>query len=179
MVCEHCLRVTSIPKHRFSDRRACSLSCSAELHKNRVLEQCSQCHASFERRKGQTSKTGLYFCTRKCKDAAQRLEGISALHPPHYGTGKYNREYLLRVRGHQCEHCKSTEWQGLPIPLEVHHIDGDAFNECDANHQLLCRNCHAQTPNFKHKNHGYGRKSRSSLQSGEPAGAEPTLARLV
>src|SRR4051812_24430513 len=29
---------------------------------------------------------------------------------------------------HQCNHCHNTEWLGQPIPLELHHINGDHFD---------------------------------------------------
>ena len=45
----------------------------------------------------------------------------------------------------KCEICGLTEWNGLPIPLELHHIDGDHYNNSLENLQILCPNCHAQT----------------------------------
>lgn len=52
----------------------------------------------------------------------------------------------------QCECCKNTEWLGHPIPLEVHHIDGNRHNNVLSNFQLLCPNCHAQTDSYRGKN---------------------------
>jgi 5-methylcytosine-specific restriction endonuclease McrA len=40
---------------------------------------------------------------------------------------------------------------GEPIPLELHHIDGNHNNNDLSNIQLLCPNCHAQTDNFSNK----------------------------
>ena len=64
---------------------------------------------------------------------------------------------LIALRGHKCERCGNTEWLGEPIPLQVHHIDGDGLNSTLDNLQLLCPNCHALTDNFcgkNQKNHG-------------------------
>lgn len=58
-------------------------------------------------------------------------------------------EYL---RGHQCECCNLTEWQEQPIPLEIHHKDGDSLNNELDNLVLLCPNCHALTENYCGKN---------------------------
>jgi len=55
------------------------------------------------------------------------------------------------VREHRCEQCENTEWMGEPIPLELHHIDGNHNNNDLSNIQLLCPNCHAQTDNFSNK----------------------------
>lgn len=61
--------------------------------------------------------------------------------------------YMLRdgIREHQCESCKNKEWMGNPIPLELHHIDGDRTNNLLENLQLLCPNCHALTDNHAGK----------------------------
>lgn len=59
---------------------------------------------------------------------------------------------LIALRGHKCERCGNTEWLGEPIPLQVHHIDGDGLNSALENLQLLCPNCHALTDNFCGKN---------------------------
>ena len=53
---------------------------------------------------------------------------------------------------YKCECCGLTEWLGEPIPLELHHKDGNRFhNELD-NFQLLCPNCHAKTSSYRGKN---------------------------
>lgn len=55
------------------------------------------------------------------------------------------------VREHKCERCGITEWMGESTPLELHHIDGDRFNNELSNLQILCPNCHSQTPNHSGK----------------------------
>lgn len=62
------------------------------------------------------------------------------------------KKVLLNIRPYMCEICKCTEWMGSPIPLVVHHIDGDHLNNEFDNLQLLCPNCHAQTDNYCGKN---------------------------
>lgn len=68
-----------------------------------------------------------------------------------YTRNDMRRKHLLRLRGHQCENCQLTEWLGKPIAIECHHIDGDNTNNEEANLQLLCPNCHAQTDNFRNR----------------------------
>jgi len=55
-----------------------------------------------------------------------------------------------------CEVCGLTEWNGKQISLELNHINGDRFDHRIENLQLLCPNCHAQTPTYRGKNWGNG-----------------------
>jgi 5-methylcytosine-specific restriction endonuclease McrA len=66
-------------------------------------------------------------------------------------TTKYISAHKLKLKlieegykKHQCEICLNSEWMGLPIPLELHHIDGDHTNNRLENLQVLCPTCHAQ-----------------------------------
>ena len=53
---------------------------------------------------------------------------------------------------YRCECCGLSEWLGEPIPLELHHQDGNRFNNTLSNFQLLCPNCHAKTDSYRGKN---------------------------
>lgn len=48
-----------------------------------------------------------------------------------------------------CEKCGLSKWLGKPIPLELHHINGDHYDNSLNNLQLLCPNCHAIEPNHR------------------------------
>ena len=62
------------------------------------------------------------------------------------------KDALIALKGHQCENCGLSIWNELPIPLEVHHKDGDHLNNEIENLSLLCPNCHALTENWRGKN---------------------------
>ena len=66
-------------------------------------------------------------------------------------NGSSTTKVLISLRGHQCEHCKLTEWLEQPINLEVHHINGDRTDNRLENLQLLCPNCHSYTNTFAKK----------------------------
>ena len=51
-----------------------------------------------------------------------------------------------------CNKCKGREWLGQPIPLELEHRDGNPMNNQLENLELLCPNCHAQTPTYRSRN---------------------------
>jgi hypothetical protein len=68
---------------------------------------------------------------------------------------------LTFLRGHKCECCGMEEWMTKPIPLEVHHKDGNSLNNEIENLMLLCPNCHALTENYRGKNINQGDKKVS------------------
>lgn len=54
-----------------------------------------------------------------------------------------------------CDMCKiGKEWNGLPLTLELDHIDGENTNNLLSNLRWVCPNCHFQTSTFR------GRKLR-------------------
>lgn len=61
------------------------------------------------------------------------------------------RNYLIKINGYKCEQCGNTHWQGVLIPIDVHHIDGNKKNNVLTNLKLLCKNCHALTENYGYK----------------------------
>lgn len=72
------------------------------------------------------------------------------------------KKRLINKRGYTCANCGISTWMEKPLTLELEHIDGDAYNNKDENLCLLCPNCHSQTPTFRGKNRGKGRKSRQN-----------------
>ena len=54
-------------------------------------------------------------------------------------------EKLIRdgLREDKCEICGITYWQGIHLPLELHHKDNNHFNNDLANLAILCPNCHS------------------------------------
>jgi Zn finger protein HypA/HybF involved in hydrogenase expression len=58
------------------------------------------------------------------------------------------RENIFEAK---CSNCNLKEWLGLPIPLELEHIDGDRYNNRLENLKLLCPNCHALTATWRRR----------------------------
>ena len=46
-------------------------------------------------------------------------------------------------------HDPADEWNGKYLVMELHHKDGNNKNSKLENLQILCPNCHSQTPTFR------------------------------
>lgn len=55
------------------------------------------------------------------------------------------------LHNHSCDICGGEVWMGQPIPLHLHHVDGDHSNNSLNNLQILCPNCHSQTETYCRK----------------------------
>lgn len=53
---------------------------------------------------------------------------------------------------YKCECCGLSTWLDRPIPLELHHKDGNRNNNTIENYILLCPNCHAFTDSYRGRN---------------------------
>jgi hypothetical protein len=70
-----------------------------------------------------------------------------------YQSFKLKRRLLKEgLKQHICEYCRLSEWQDIPIPLELHHLNGDNRDNRLENLQLLCPNCHALTESYRGRN---------------------------
>jgi len=63
-----------------------------------------------------------------------------------------NKLFKYGLKERKCECCGNVEWQGKPIPLELHHVNGDNKDNRLENLQILCPNCHAFTDTYGGKN---------------------------
>jgi hypothetical protein len=69
------------------------------------------------------------------------------------------------LKGKCCEACGLTEWQGAPISLQLHHVNGDGHDNRLINLRLLCPNCHSQTETWGGSEQGRHARTRSCGRS--------------
>lgn len=74
-------------------------------------------------------------------------------------NGRETRKRLVRLGVlDQCSMCGlGTEWNGLPLALQLDHLNGDSFDNRIENVRILCPNCHTQTDTYGNKR---GRRAR-------------------
>jgi hypothetical protein len=61
-------------------------------------------------------------------------------------TSKIHEQLIAyKIKEKKCEECLRSKWEGRPIPLELHHINGDNRDHRLKNLKILCRNCHGLT----------------------------------
>jgi Zn finger protein HypA/HybF involved in hydrogenase expression len=69
-------------------------------------------------------------------------------------TSSHLRNKLIKEKifEHKCYQCNNSIWNNKPIPIQLHHINGQNTDNRLENLTILCPNCHAQTDNYSSKN---------------------------
>lgn len=130
--------------------RFCTRACSGAFWATRRSRTtatsvvCAYCKQDFLKTpsKMKNAKSGMYFCCREHKDLAQRLGGIVAIHPEHYGDG--HAEYRNVAFRNYPSICNRCGYQRFPDVLVVHHKDRNRNNISISNLEILCPNCHGE-----------------------------------
>jgi hypothetical protein len=76
------------------------------------------------------------------------------------------------LKENRCERCGVSEWQGKPLNMQLHHINGDGKDNRLPNLEFLCGNCHSQTDTYGGKG-GHRRKGHLRLVGSGVGSAEP------
>jgi hypothetical protein len=75
---------------------------------------------------------------------------LSAQRTAHRGRLK-DRLVAAGVKERRCERCGLDSWRGLPLSLQLHHVNGCSDDNRLENLMLLCPNCHSQTRTHSRK----------------------------
>ena len=151
---------TRLSEHKRGNAKYCSRSCSTKaMHHNTIRPphplncNCSECGKQFYKPKSKlgNSKSGLYFCSRICKDKAQRIGGIEAIMPDHYGLGNGEFSYRELAFSNLPHVCCICNYSTYPETLIVHHKDRNRHNNILENLCVLCPTCHTTIHFFLRK----------------------------
>lgn len=140
----------------YNDNGYCPKCKEEFLNRNAVKLECAYCHKEFYRSPSKLlkSRSGLYFCNKECKLAAQRLESgkqFSEMRPLHYGTADSEYTYRRKAFRSYSHCCAICNWDEDEEILQVHHIDEDRQNNELTNLIILCPNCHAKLTSHKYQ----------------------------
>lgn len=100
---------------------------------NSYLEKMGIEYAGQQNKKGQQKGTNLYKPASYYFDNKQQINS-------HKLKEKLIRD---RLKENKCELCGTDTWRGVKISLELHHKNGDHYDNSFENLQILCPNCHA------------------------------------
>ena len=137
-ICLFCGVEFWIPKHKY-ERRYCSRECCGQGKITKQEIQCYNCGKTYKAAKSRIGKSknnkhGFNFCSRLCKEDAQKLDGICPeIRPDHYGTGSGFRKLMLKEISEGCISCGINK----EYLLQVHHIDGNRKNNKRENFIIL------------------------------------------
>lgn len=171
--CKECGKILDY-EHR-SNKFCCS-SCAAthnnlkrrtqNMEENRTCMHCGKL-LSKRRNEPWQAYNRRMFCSNECKWNHDRAEYIKK-----WKNGEIDgmvgedlseriRKYLIDKVNNKCSICGWSEVNKHTgkVPLEIHHKDGNPYNNIEENLQVLCPNCHSLTATYR-KNSGNGRQKR-------------------
>jgi 5-methylcytosine-specific restriction endonuclease McrA len=95
---------------------------------------------------------GLYKPAPSAWQKKYELDDILNGKHPQYPTSKLSKRLIKEgLLEYKCNSCGISDWNGIEITLELNHIDGDNRNHQLDNLEMLCPNCHSQTPTYRSK----------------------------
>lgn len=69
------------------------------------------------------------------------------------------------LKENKCEECGLETWRGMPLPLELDHLNGNRFDNRLENLKIKCPNCHSQADTNAGKNRGaYTRRAEEAAK---------------
>lgn len=84
---------------------------------------------------------------------AQKIEEILVENSTFTSTNNLKKKLFSHgIKQQKCEVCNNSIWNNKPIPLELHHLNGNNTDHRVENLIIICANCHAQTSHYRGRN---------------------------
>lgn len=134
-------------------KKFCSQSCAATYNNRGVARNKSPDRFCIRCNINKIPLSNKKFCSTSCWEDYSYVEKENKFLEGEVIdiSIKSAKKTLLKLKGRNCWCCGLAEWVGNPIPLDIHHIDGNHKNNKLDNLQILCKNCHAQTDTYGNK----------------------------
>jgi HNH endonuclease len=146
-VCYHARRLGYAPDPRFATRYDWK-AVAAFYDEGHSVKECMQSFGFSMSAWVDAIERGDVTPRPRAIPAEDLLSGVRAA-----SRGQLKKRLLVEgLKQDRCERCGISEWRGRPLTLALHHVNGDPNDDRVENLQLLCPNCHAQTPNFSGRN---------------------------
>ncbi len=139
-----CLMCGQLPNERFEIGRFCSQQCKQLYGDQRKAVSRSLRNKIAKENVLPVKKVNI---SRNMVDDSMPFNLLSL---------KNKRNRVLKNSEFKCSCCGINQWNGKPIKLEVHHINGNHADDREENLTALCPNCHSQTDNYKFTNKKHG-----------------------
>lgn len=86
---------------------------------------------------------------------APLLDILDGKHPEYHTTDLKRRMIKEGLIENKCQKCGQGDvWNGEPLTLQLHHMNGNRKDHQKSNLQILCPNCHSQTSTFAGRRKG-------------------------
>lgn len=163
--CAGCKQKFQSPLKEFKrgNGKYCSISCAAKYRKRKKTGKNIACiicgNLKYKTKSRNNSKSKLSFCSRKCKELAQRRKSeYYNLLSPHknkevLGVNTYRQDLMESLSEIKCCRCGYNKIVGI---LEVHHKNRNRKDNHLNNLELLCPNCHKEE-HYKNKDGSYSK----------------------
>lgn len=126
---------------------------------------CRQLHCKPETLNSYMKKMGIEYAGQPSKKGRNLGQGYLTAEQ-YLCSGSMIKSHTLKlklfkdgIKAKQCEICGISQWQGVELPLELHHKDGDHYNNELSNLMILCPNCHS----IQEGNSGKAVKSKEEI----------------
>ena len=156
----YCLECGGGFSRRSSSQKFCSHSCAAKnTNRSRTVKKRIDCILCGQ----EILATGKKYCSQKCasdhrtSNTIEKWKSDPNSTNTKHGISKTIVLYLKQQAGWKCQSpncCVPGGWSEVhpgtgTVPVEIDHIDGDAYNNHPDNLIVLCPNCHSLTMNYR------------------------------